>query len=69
MNASVLRKALATIGRRGGKARVAKLDKCQLAEEMRERARARWGNPERCPCGKMTLARAKKRRHRCELAA
>ena len=55
-------------GLMGLAARWDKLTKAQRSEIMREMARRpRPGrrNPDRCPCGVMTRARAAKRNHKC----
>ena len=56
-------------GLAGAAARWRKLKKAERSAIMRELARRpRPGrmNPDRCPCGRMTRARAEKRNHRCQ---
>jgi hypothetical protein len=57
--------AAAALGRLGGNARAAAL----TADERRAAAtaaiRARWGDRPKCPCGKYTLEKARRRNHRC----
>lgn len=55
-----LKTAAAALGRLGGKAAQKRIaDRTEYARALN---RARWGEPERCPCGcGMTLGRARKR--------
>lgn len=58
-----LSKAAAALGRKGGLSRSeAKLAACR---ENAKRAGRPRSKAQRCPCGEMTLKRAKARGHRC----
>jgi hypothetical protein len=57
--------AAALLGRRGGKARAANQSSEERTEQARLAAIGRWGKRKHCPCGVMTIERAKQRRHVC----
>lgn len=58
-------KAAAVLGRLGGKARAANQSRKERAEQARIAAMGRWGKRKHCPCGAMTVERAKQRGHVC----
>lgn len=57
--------AAALLGRRGGKARAANQSAEERAKQARVAAMGRWGKRRHCPCGAMTIERARQRGHVC----